>query len=89
MSFVVDARGGSMAGRRRRGLRIVVPSGAVCMPTRVTCRLVRTDRPKGRRVPPLADGDGLAIGGVLEMGPIGEKFDKLVELLHFSTQTQF
>jgi len=68
-----------MSGKRRRGLRIVVPPGAVCMPTRVTCRLVRTDRPRGRRLPPLGDGDGLAIRGLLEMGPVGEQFSRWAE----------
>lgn len=88
VSFVVDARGGSMSGRRRRGLRIVVPPDAVCMPTRITCRLVRSasetapsggggaQRRRRRLMPPMADGDGLAVGGLLEMGPVGEKFDK-------------
>ena len=72
VSFVVDARGGSMQGRRHSGVHIMVPPGQACMPTRVTCRLRRKEKLAHR--PPLVEGEGLACR-VLEMGPSGVQFD--------------
>jgi len=77
ISFVVDARGAVVSARRRPGLRIRVPPEAACMPTRVTCRIARRHRDGGRRQPLLGVGDGLATH-VLEMGPVGEHFNRCV-----------
>ena len=77
MSFVVDARGAVVSARRRPGLCIRVPAEAACMPTRVTCRVARRHRDGSRRQPSLGVGDGLATH-VLEMGPVGEQFNRSV-----------
>ncbi|KAM9832807.1 uncharacterized protein ACBT44_006587 isoform 1-T1 [Syngnathus typhle] len=52
VSFMVDARGGSMRGCRYHGLRVLIPPGTCGAPTRVTCRLVKQQR--------LAQGPALA-----------------------------
>ncbi|XP_068508993.1 ankyrin-3 [Syngnathus scovelli] len=52
VSFMVDARGGSMRGCRHHGLRVLIPPGTCGAPTRVTCRLVKRQR--------LAQGPALA-----------------------------
>jgi len=80
MSFVVDARGAVVSARRRPGLRIRVPPEAACMPTRVTCRVARRHRDGGRRQPQLSVSDGLATY-VLEMGPVGEQFNRCAPIL--------
>ena len=71
MSFVVDARGGAMRGLRHSGVRIIVPPGRTCEPTRVTCKLVRTA--KVDNPPPLVEAEALA-SRILKMGPVGAKF---------------
>jgi ankyrin len=71
VSFMVDARGGAMRGCRHSGVRIIIPPGKACQPTRVTCKLVKRD--KLVHAPPLMEGEALA-SRVLEMGPNGAKF---------------
>ncbi|XP_018652716.1 putative ankyrin 2,3/unc44 [Schistosoma mansoni] len=58
VSFLVDARGGSMRGSRHPGLRILVPPSAASAPTRITCRMLRPERTA--RPPQLNDCEGLA-----------------------------
>ena len=84
MSFVVDARGGAMRGLRHSGVRIIVPPGRTCEPTRVTCKLVRAD--KLDNPPPLADAEALA-SRILKMGPVGAKFTGSVRHTHTHTHT--
>lgn len=60
-----------MHGCRHSGVRIVVPPGRACAPTRITCKLVKME--KLACPPPLMEGEALA-SRVLEMGPVGAKF---------------
>ena len=71
MSFVVDARGGAMRGCRHSGIRVIVPPGRACAPTRITCKLIRLM--KLSHPPPLHDGESLATR-ILKMGPVGATF---------------
>jgi len=71
ISFMVDARGGAMRGRRHSGVRIIIPPRKASMPTRVTCRLIKRD--KLMHPLPLNEGEALA-SRILEMGPTGTKF---------------
>jgi ankyrin len=84
VSFVVDARGGAMRGCRHSGLRVIVPPGRACAPTRITCKLVK--REKLSNPPPLMDGESLATR-VLKMGPVGAAFSGpvLLEVPHFAS----
>jgi len=59
-----------MKGCRHSGVRIIVPPGKVCQPTRITCKLIR--REKLASPPPLMEGEALACR-VLQMGPVGAK----------------
>jgi len=68
---MVDARGGAMRGCRHSGVRIVIPPGKACMPTRVTCKLVKKE--KLTHPPPLMEGEALA-SRILEIGPTSAKF---------------
>ena len=78
MSFVVDARGAVMLGRRHCGLRFIVPPSATSRPARVQCRLVPgSSLPAG---PPLSDAEALATR-VLDFGPTRLKFDTSVQPL--------
>ncbi|GFR85169.1 ankyrin-3 [Elysia marginata] len=81
---MVDARGGAMRGCRNPSVRIIVPPRKCCMPTRVTCRLVKKE--KIFSPPPLVEGEGLA-ARVLEMGPVGTKFlgPVLLEVPHYAS----
>jgi len=79
VSFVVDARGGAMRGLRHSGVRIIVPPGRICEPTRVTCKLVRVE--KVDSPPPLNEGEALA-SRILKMGPVGAKFTGSVRLIN-------
>ena len=78
MSFVVDARGAVMLGRRHCGLRFIVPPSATSRPARVQCRLVPGSRLPAR--PPLSDAEALATR-VLDFGPTRLKFDTSVQPL--------
>ncbi|XP_030643751.1 LOW QUALITY PROTEIN: ankyrin-2 [Chanos chanos] len=71
VSFMVDARGGTMRGCRHNGLRIIVPPRKCSAPTRVTCRLVK--RHRLACMPPMVEGEGLA-SRIIEVGPIGTQF---------------
>ncbi|XP_061620169.1 ankyrin-2-like isoform X3 [Phyllopteryx taeniolatus] len=68
VSFMVDARGGSMQGCRHNGLRIIIPPGKCSAPTRVTCRLVKRHRLAS--MPPIVEGEGLA-SRFIEVAPFG------------------
>uniref|UniRef100_A0A2C9K8Y4 Death domain-containing protein n=1 Tax=Biomphalaria glabrata TaxID=6526 RepID=A0A2C9K8Y4_BIOGL len=84
ISFMVDARGGAMRGCRHPGVRVIIPPRKCCMPTRITCRLVKKE--KLTKPPPMLEGEGLA-ARVLEMGPAGTKFlgPILLEVPHFAS----
>ncbi|KAM4032865.1 ankyrin-3 isoform 21-T21 [Anomaloglossus baeobatrachus] len=71
VSFMVDARGGSMRGSRHNGMRIIIPPRKCTAPTRITCRLVK--RHKLATPPPMVEGEGLA-SRLVEMGPAGAQF---------------
>ncbi|XP_056421198.1 ankyrin-2 isoform X20 [Hyla sarda] len=71
VSFMVDARGGSMRGCRHNGLRIIIPPRKCTAPTRVTCRLVK--RHRLATMPPIVEGEGLA-SRLIEVGPSGAQF---------------
>ena len=78
MSFVVDARGASMTSRRHSGVRITIPPGRTCQPTRIVCKLVRNE--KLTNPPQLAEGEALA-SKILDMGQAKIKFNGLVDRL--------
>ncbi|NWI26593.1 ANK1 protein, partial [Sula dactylatra] len=84
VSFMVDARGGSMRGSRHHGLRVVVPPRACAAPTRITCRLVKPQ--KLPALPPLAEEEGLA-SRIIALGPAGAQFlsPVIVEIPHFAS----
>nr|XP_033797537.1 ankyrin-3 isoform X1 [Geotrypetes seraphini] len=84
VSFMVDARGGSMRGSRHHGMRIVIPPRKCTAPTRITCRLVK--RHKLASPPPMVEGEGLA-SRLVEMGPAGAQFlgPVIVEIPHFGS----
>ncbi|XP_069609685.1 ankyrin-3 isoform X13 [Ranitomeya imitator] len=84
VSFMVDARGGSMRGSRHNGMRIVIPPRKCTAPTRITCRLVK--RHKLATPPPMVEGEGLA-SRLVEMGPAGAQFlgPVIVEIPHFGS----
>ncbi|KAM3175691.1 hypothetical protein ACTXT7_008019 [Hymenolepis weldensis] len=83
VSFLVDARGGSMRASRHPGLRIMVPPSAASAPTRVTCRMLRPERTAAP--PQLNDGEGLACR-IIELGPHPCQFNSpvLLEIPHFA-----
>ncbi len=66
VSFMVDARGGSMRGSRHNGLRVIIPPRTCAAPTRITCRLVKPQ--KLTTPPPLVEGEGLA-SRIISLGP--------------------
>ncbi|XP_046744118.1 uncharacterized protein LOC124410039 isoform X2 [Diprion similis] len=84
VSFLVDARGGTMRGCRHSGVRIVVPPRRATMPIRVTCRLVKVT--KTTSPPPLMEGEALATR-IVEMGPVGATFlgPVLIDVPHFAS----
>ncbi|XP_061448448.1 ankyrin-1 isoform X4 [Rhineura floridana] len=84
VSFMVDARGGSMRGSRHNGLRVVIPPRTCAAPTRITCRLVK---PQKLPAPPhLAEEEGLA-SRIIALGPAGAQFlsPVIVEIPHFAS----
>ncbi|XP_067895760.1 ankyrin-2b isoform X6 [Heterodontus francisci] len=83
VSFMVDARGGSMRGCRHNGLRIIIPPRKCTAPTRVTCRLVK--RHRLATMPPMVEGEGHA-SRLIEVGPSGAQFlgPVIVEIPHFA-----
>uniref|UniRef100_A0A8C9IQT8 Ankyrin-1 n=1 Tax=Piliocolobus tephrosceles TaxID=591936 RepID=A0A8C9IQT8_9PRIM len=84
VSFMVDARGGSMRGSRHNGLRVVIPPRTCAAPTRITCRLVKPQ--KLSTPPPLAEEEGLA-SRIITLGPTGAQFlsPVIVEIPHFAS----
>ncbi|XP_045543335.1 ankyrin-3 isoform X12 [Salmo salar] len=84
VSFMVDARGGSMRGSRHNGMRIIIPPRKCTAPTRITCRLAK--RHKLATPPPMVDGEGLA-SRLVEVGPAGAQFlgPVIVEIPHFGS----
>ncbi|XP_066193442.1 ankyrin-1 isoform X6 [Sylvia atricapilla] len=84
VSFMVDARGGSMRGSRHHGLRVVIPPRACAAPTRITCRLVKPQ--KLPAPPPLAEEEGLG-SRIIALGPAGAQFlsPVIVEIPHFAS----
>ncbi|XP_062581021.1 ankyrin-2-like isoform X7 [Saccostrea cucullata] len=84
ISFMVDARGGAMKGRRHSGVRIIIPPNRASMPTRVTCRLIKKD--KLIHPIPLNEGEALA-SRIIEMGPVATKFlgRIVIEIPHFAS----
>uniref|UniRef100_A0A670ZDK1 Ankyrin 1 n=1 Tax=Pseudonaja textilis TaxID=8673 RepID=A0A670ZDK1_PSETE len=71
VSFMVDARGGSMRGSRHNGLRVIIPPRTCAAPTRITCRLVKPQ--KLPAPPPLAEEEGL-VSRIIALGPAGAQF---------------
>uniref|UniRef100_H3DEI8 Ankyrin-1 n=1 Tax=Tetraodon nigroviridis TaxID=99883 RepID=H3DEI8_TETNG len=84
VSFMVDARGGSMRGSRHNGLRVIIPPRTCAAPTRITCRLVKPQ--KLTCPPPLVEGEGLA-SRIISLGPAGMQFlgPVIVEIPHFAS----
>ncbi|XP_050742831.1 ankyrin-3 isoform X3 [Drosophila biarmipes] len=84
VSFLVDARGGSMRGYRHSGVRIIVPPKACAEPTRLTCRYVKPHRVVNP--PPLMEGEAL-VSRILEMSPVDGIFLSPItlEVPHFGT----
>ncbi|XP_043359035.1 ankyrin-1 isoform X14 [Dermochelys coriacea] len=84
VSFMVDARGGSMRGSRHNGLRVIIPPRTCAAPTRITCRLVKPQ--KLTTPPPLAEEEGLA-SRIIALGPAGAQFlsPVIVEIPHFGS----
>ncbi|XP_072915969.1 ankyrin-1-like isoform X9 [Hemitrygon akajei] len=84
VSFMVDARGGSMRGSRHNGMRVIIPPQTCNAPTRITCRLVRSQ--KLVSPPPLVEGEGLG-SRVMALGPAGTRFQGpvIVEIPHFAS----
>ncbi|XP_063974723.1 ankyrin-3-like isoform X2 [Diachasmimorpha longicaudata] len=84
VSFLVDARGGTMKGCRHSGIRIIVPPRRATMPIRVTCRLVKPS--KVANPPSLMEGEALATR-IIEMGPVGASFlgPVLIDIPHFAS----
>uniref|UniRef100_A0A8C7G2E6 Ankyrin 1 n=1 Tax=Oncorhynchus kisutch TaxID=8019 RepID=A0A8C7G2E6_ONCKI len=83
VSFMVDARGGSMRGSRHHGLRVIIPPRTCAAPTRITCRLVKPQ--KLTTPPPLVEGEGLA-SRIISLGPSSMQFLEpvIVEIPHFA-----
>nr|XP_043069255.1 ankyrin-3 isoform X2 [Drosophila bipectinata]XP_043069256.1 ankyrin-3 isoform X2 [Drosophila bipectinata] len=71
VSFLVDARGGSMRGYRHSGVRVIVPPKACAEPTRITCRYVKPQRVVNP--PPLMEGEAL-VSRILELSPVERVF---------------
>jgi ankyrin len=61
-----------MSGRRHAGIRVVIPPGSTCQPTRIICKLVRKE--KLTNPPQLAEGEALATR-ILDMGQARVKFN--------------
>jgi len=76
VSFMVDARGGVMIGRRHSGLRVIIAPTATSEPTRVQCKLVNTT--KLTCPPPMSEADALA-ARVIDLGQTRLKFDRLAQ----------
>uniref|UniRef100_A0A0K2T5D4 Putative LOC100874737 [Megachile rotundata] n=1 Tax=Lepeophtheirus salmonis TaxID=72036 RepID=A0A0K2T5D4_LEPSM len=84
VSFLVDARGGTMTGCRHSGLRVIIPPKTAPQPMRITCRYFTED--SLLFPPPMNEGEGLACR-ILKVGPRGSKFlgPVLIEVPHVSS----
>ncbi|XP_036335304.1 ankyrin-3 isoform X2 [Rhagoletis pomonella] len=84
VSFLVDARGGSMRGCRHSGVRVIVPPKACSQPTRITCRYVKPQRV--HNPPPLMEGEAL-VSRIMELSPVEAKFlgPVVLEVPHFGS----
>ncbi|XP_053968012.1 ankyrin-3 isoform X3 [Anastrepha ludens] len=84
VSFLVDARGGSMRGCRHSGVRVIVPPKACTQPTRITCRYVKPQRV--HNPPPLMEGEAL-VSRIMELSPVEAKFlgPVVLEVPHFGS----
>ncbi|NWW87510.1 ANK1 protein, partial [Rhynochetos jubatus] len=84
VSFMVDARGGSMRGSRHHGLRVIIPPRACAAPTRITCRLVKPQKLPSPLL--LAEEEGLT-SRIIALGPAGAQFlsPVIVEIPHFAS----
>ncbi|XP_037949421.1 ankyrin-3 [Teleopsis dalmanni] len=85
VSFLVDARGGSMKQctiHRHSGVRIIVPPKSCAQPTRITCRYVKPLRV--HNPPPLMEGEAL-VSRIIELSPVEAKFlgPVILEIPHF------
>jgi len=78
VSFVVDARGAVMIGRRHSGLRVIVPPLATSHPTRFQCKLINPAS-KLSCLPALSEGEALA-ARVLDLGSTRLTFDRSVHI---------
>ncbi|XP_036448907.1 LOW QUALITY PROTEIN: ankyrin-3-like [Colossoma macropomum] len=87
VSFMVDARGGSMRGSRHDGMRIIIPPRKCPAPTRITCRLAK--RHRLAYPPPMVEGEGL-VSRLVEVGPAGAHFlgPVIVEIPHFGSMRE-
>ncbi|XP_023158971.1 ankyrin-3 isoform X2 [Ceratitis capitata] len=84
VSFLVDARGGSMRGCRHSGVRVIVPAKACAQPTRITCRYVKPQRV--HNAPPLMEGEAL-VSRIMQLSPVEGKFlgPVVLEVPHFGS----
>merc|ERR1719445_2413082 len=82
VSFLVDARGGSMTGSRRSGVRVVIPPQSAEQPVRLTIRQLRPDQVL--HLPPLSDGEGLA-SRIIQVTPATFLSPVLLEVPHFAS----
>ncbi|XP_053538641.1 ankyrin-3 [Ictalurus punctatus] len=84
VSFMVDARGGSMRGSRYNGMRIIIPPRKCPAPMRVTCRLSKHQCLP--YPPPMVEGEGL-VSRLVEVGPTGAHFlgAVILEIPHFGS----
>ena len=82
ISFLVDARGGSMMGSRRSGVRMVIPPQSAGQPVRITCRQLRPDQVL--HLPPLSEGESLACR-VLHLTPASFLAPVLLEFPQFAS----
>ena len=82
ISFLVDARGGSMTGSRRPGVKIVIPPQSAEQPVRITCRQLRPDQVL--HLPPLSEGEGLACR-ILQLTPAPFLAPVMIEVPHFAS----
>merc|ERR1719336_3050674 len=82
VSFLVDARGGSMTGTRRSGVRVVIPPQAAEQPVRLTIKQLRPEQII--YLPPLSEGEGLA-SRIIQVTPATFLSPVLLEVPHFAS----
>ncbi|ESN90028.1 hypothetical protein HELRODRAFT_182934 [Helobdella robusta] len=74
-----------MYGRRHSGVDIIIPPSKVCMPTRLTCRLLKKEKIPA---PPQLNEEDAFASRFLQLGPVGIEFigPVLIELPHFASR---